>query len=61
MAPPPPDDKHECAWQEYAKALAEELTEATQRIKTTQEQIDSLKQQYEQLRQKVFGKSSEKG
>ena len=53
MAPPPPDDKHECAWQAYAKALADELA-------TTQQQIDTLKEQYEELRRKVYGKSSEK-
>jgi uncharacterized membrane-anchored protein YhcB (DUF1043 family) len=53
LASPPPDDKHECAWQAYAKALADELA-------TTQQQIDALKEQYEELRRKVYGKSSEK-
>ncbi len=53
LAPPPPGDEHDCAWQEYAKALTKELD-------STREQLDVLKAQFEELRRTVYGKKSEK-
>jgi len=57
---PPIGDEHDCAWHGYAEHLTQELDSTRKELKTTQEQLDALKGQFETLQRKIFGKRSEK-
>jgi len=48
-----PVDEHECAWKEHALDLQKQLDDVAEKQRLQQEQLEALKQ-------KIFGKSSEK-
>ena len=48
-----PVDEHECAWKEHALDLQKQLDDVAEKQRLQQEQFEALKQ-------KIFGKSSEK-
>ena len=48
-----PVDEHECAWKEHALDLQKQLDDVAEKQRLQQEQLEALKQ-------KLFGKSSEK-
>lgn len=56
----PPQDRHQCAWREYAESLQTELSAARSELEELRQKTSLLDERIDDLTQKLFGRRSER-